>query len=135
MIVLDAGPLIALFDGSDRYHSAAVDFIRGTRQPLITHSVVLAEACWVLSFSVDAQIDCLRWAGQALTIDAGTAQDLPRICAIMDKYRDLPADFADAALVALCDRLNCYDVASVDHEFTIYRGASKRAFRNRFAKD
>jgi hypothetical protein len=132
MIVVDAGPLIALFDGSDRYHTAAVDFIRNTRQPMVTHPAVLAEACWVLDFSVDAQIDCLRWSHQALRIDDGTARDLPRICTILDKYRDLPADFADAALVALCERLNCYDVASVDHEFTIYRSASRRAFRNRF---
>lgn len=45
MIVLDAGPLIALFDGFDRYHAAAVDFIRRTRQPLVTNAPVLAEAC------------------------------------------------------------------------------------------
>lgn len=132
MIVLDAGPLIALFDGSDHYHQQAVQFIRDTRQPLVTNPVVLAEACWVLDFSVDAQLDCLRWSHQALRIDNDTGRDLPRINAIIDKYRDLPADFADASLVALCERLNCYDVASVDSDFTIYRSASKRAFRNRF---
>lgn len=132
MIVLDAGPLIALFDGSDRHHKAAVEFMRRTRQPLVTNAPVLAEACWVLDFSVDAQLDCLRWANQALRIDDGTGGDLPRIAAILDKYRDLPADFADASLVALCERLNCYDVASIDAEFTIYRSASRRAFRNRF---
>lgn len=135
MIVLDAGPLIALFDGSDRYHQAAVQFIRDTRQPLVTNPVVLAEACWVLDFSVDAQLDCLRWAHLALRIDQHTGRDLPRINAIIDKYRDLPADFADASLVALCERLNCFDVASVDADFTIYRSAGKRAFRNRFLAD
>lgn len=133
MIVLDAGPLIALFDGSDRYHAAAVDFIRNTRQPLMTNATVLAEACWVLDFSVDAQLDCLRWCSQALRIDEETGRDLPRITAILDKYRDLPADFADASLVALCERLDCYDVASVDADFTIYRSASRKAFRNRFS--
>jgi hypothetical protein len=132
MIVLDAGPLIALFDGSDRYHERAVGFIRDTRQPLVTHVAILAEACLVLDFSVDAQLDCLRWASQALRVDEAGARDLPRICAIIDKYRDLPADFADAALVALCERLNCFDVASVDRDFTIYRSASRRTFRNRF---
>ncbi len=132
MIVLDAGPLIALFDGSDRHHSTAVDFVRRTRQPLVTNAPVLAEACWVLDFAVDAQLDCLSWASQALRIDDGTGRDLPRIGAILDKYRDLPADFADASLVALCERLNCYDVASIDAEFTIYRSASRRTFRNRF---
>lgn len=133
MIVLDAGPLIALFDGSDRYHATAVDFVRNTRQPLVTNAPVLAEACWMLDFSVNAQLDCLRWARLALRIDDGVSGDLPRIAAIVEKYRDLPADFVDASLVALCERLDCYDVASVDADFTIYRSASRRAFRNRFA--
>lgn len=132
MIVVDAGPLIALFDRSDRYHDTARRFIRDTRQPLVTNAPVLAEACWVLDFSVDAQMDCLTWAHQALRIDDGTGRDLPRITAIIDKYRDLPADFADASLVALCERLDCFDVASVDSDFTIYRSASRKAFRNRF---
>lgn len=132
MIVLDAGPLIALFDGSDRYHAAAVDFIRRTRQPLVTNAPVLAEACRVLDFSVDAQLDCLRWTSQALRIDDEVGRDLPRITEILDRYRDPPADFADASLVALCERLNRYDVASVDADFTIHRNASRKAFRNRF---
>lgn len=132
MIVLDPGPLIALFDGSDRYHAAAVDFVRRTRQPLVTNAPVLAEACWMLDFSANAQLDCLHWASQVLRIDDGVGRDLPRIAAILEKYRDLPADFADASLVALCERLDCYDVASVDADFTIYRSASRKAFRNRF---
>lgn len=132
MIVVDAGPLIALFDGSDRHHQAAVQFVRDTRQPLVTNAPVLAEVCWVLDFSVQAQLDCLRWVEQAIRIDDGTGADLPRICAIIDKYKDLPADFADASLVALCERLNCFDVATVDADFTIYRNATRRAFRNRF---
>lgn len=132
MIVVDAGPLIALFDGSDQHHAAAVRFIRDTRQPLVTNPAVLAEACWLLDFSVDAQMDCLNWANLALRIDEETGRDLARITAIIDKYRDLPADFADASLVALCERLNCFDVATVDSDFTVYRSASKRAFRNRF---
>lgn len=132
MIVLDAGPLIALFDGSDRHHAAAVDFVRRTRQPLVTNAPVLAEACRMLDFSANAQLDCLHWASQALRVDDGVGRDLPRIAAILEKCRDLPADFADAALVALCERLNCHDVASVDADFTIYRDASRKAFRNRF---
>lgn len=131
MIVVDSGLLIALFDGADRYHEAAVAFIRDTRQPLVTTPAVVAEACWVLDFSVDAQIDCLTWVQQAVRVDDLVRGDLPRITAIMSKYRDLPADFADASLVALCERLNCYDVATVDSDFTIYRSASKKAFRNR----
>ena len=131
-IVVDSGPLIALFDGSDQYHAAAVRFIERNRQPLITNLPVVTEVVYVLDFSGEAQRDFLSWAQPALTIDTGTVNDLPRIRAILEKYADLPADFADASLVALCERLKIWDIASVDSDFTIYRARDKRRFNNRF---
>ncbi|MEZ5582129.1 MAG: PIN domain-containing protein [Candidatus Competibacteraceae bacterium] len=131
-IVVDSGPLIALFDGSDQYHSAALRFVERNRRPLITNLPVITEVVYVLDFSGEAQRDFLFWAQQALTIDAGTVNDLDRIRTVLENYADLPADFADASLVALCERLKVWHVASVDSDFTIYRGRDKRRFSNRF---
>lgn len=131
-IVVDSGPFIALFDGSDRYHDAAVRFLQRNRLPLISNLPVITEVVYVLDFSSEAQRDFLSWAQQALTIDTGTVADLPRIRAILEKYADLPADFADASLVALCERIKVWDVASVDDDFTIYRGRDKQRFNNLF---
>lgn len=131
-IVVDSGPFIALFDGSDRYHDTAVRFLQRNRLPLISNLLVITEVVYVLDFSSEAQRDFLSWAQQALIIDTGTVEDLPRIRAILEKYADLPADFADASLVALCERINIWDVASVDGDFTIYRGRDKRWFNNLF---
>jgi predicted nucleic acid-binding protein len=86
----------------------------------------------MLDFSTQAQCDFLGWAGQALIIDQETSDDFPRIIEIINKYADLPADFADASLIALCDRLKTQTVASVDGDFTIYRNAAKQAFHNVF---
>jgi predicted nucleic acid-binding protein len=131
-IVVDSGPLIALFDGSDQYHQSAVDFIKGLSDPLTTNLPVVTEVVYVLDFSIQAQRDFLFWAERALHIDIGTREDLPRIRAILEKYKDLPADFADASLVALCERLSTTVVASVDKDFTIYRTRDRRTFRNLF---
>lgn len=131
-IVVDSGPLIALFDGSDQYHEPAVRFLRRNRLPLITNLPVVTEVVYVLDFSNEAQRDFLSWAQQALTIDTDTVENLPRIRAILEKYADLPADFADASLVALCERIKVWDVASVDGDFTIYRGRDKQHFNNLF---
>ena len=57
--------------------------------------------CWISL----AQRDFLFWAQQALNIDIGTVDDLPKIRAILEKHVDLPANFADASLVALCERI------------------------------
>ena len=46
----------------------------------------------------------------------------------MDKHSGLPADVADAGLVALANRLNGISRATIDHDFTIYRGAVKQSF-------
>ena len=69
-----------------------------------------------------------------MDIDQATSSDLPRIIALLDKYSDMPADFADASLVAMAERLNLSRVASVDWDFSIYRLAGKRHFENIFLR-
>ncbi len=131
-IIVDAGPLIALFDRDDRHHRRAVEFVRTRSDRLITNLPVLTEAVFVLRFSVEAQRDLLWWAHRSLDIDQGTAADLPRIIDLFEKYRDMPADFADVSLVALAERLDLARVASVDRDFAIHRWADKRRFENVF---
>lgn len=133
-IVVDAGPLIALFDRDDRHHRRAIEFVRNSGSRLITNLPVLTEATFLLRFSVDAQRDLLSWAHESLEIDQDTFADLPRIIDLLDKYRDMPADFADASLVALAERLNVSRVASVDSDFAIYRLSGKRPFENLFLR-
>jgi predicted nucleic acid-binding protein len=131
-ILVDAGPLIALFDRDDRHHRRAVEFVSGCRSHLVTNMPVLTEATFLLRFSVAAQRDLLLWAHRSLEIDQATSDDLPRIAALLDKYRDMPADFADASLIALAERTNLSRVASVDSDFAVYRTLGKRALANAF---
>ena len=131
-IVIDSGPLIALFDRSDDWHQLAISFLSGKPGRLITNLPVITEVTYMLDFSPATQRDFLGWAEQALNIDQHTVDDLPRIRTVLEKYQDLPADFADASLVALCERLGHFDVASVDKDFSVYRSQSKRYFNNLF---
>ena len=131
-IIVDAGPLIALFDRDDRHHRRAVEFVRERRTPLISNLPVLTEAAFILRFSIEAQRDLLWWAHRSLVIDHSTAADLPRIITLLDKYRDMPADFADVSLVAMAERLNLSRVASVDRDFVVYRLPGRRRFENVF---
>jgi predicted nucleic acid-binding protein len=133
-IVVDAGPLIALFDRDDRHHRRAVEFVRTRQLRLITNLPVLTEATFLLRFSIEAQRDLLSWAHRSLEIDQDTSADLPRIIALLDKYRDMPADFADASLVALAERLSVSRVASIDSDFAVYRLPGKRPFENVFLR-
>jgi predicted nucleic acid-binding protein len=133
-IVVDAGPLIALFDRDDSHHRRAIEFIRNQRSRLVTNLPVLTEAAFMLRFSREARRDFLWWAHGSLDIDQSTSIDLPRIISLLDKYHDVPADFADVSLVALAERLNVSRIASVDRDFAIYRLSGKRRFENVFLR-
>ena len=60
-ILIDAGPLIALFDGSDNFHTKIVAYLARSRDQFVTSWPVITETCHMLSFSVNAQTDFLRW--------------------------------------------------------------------------
>jgi predicted nucleic acid-binding protein len=129
-IAIDAGPLVALFKGADSLHADAVAFIQRVDRPLVTNLVVLSEVVALLAPSF--QTAFLGWTVGALVIDDATIADMPRIVEIMEKYADLPADFADASLVALCERRGIGDVATVDKDFDIYRTVDRKRLRNVF---
>ena len=48
MILVDTGPLVALFDPADQDHKQCVDLLRGVDEPLCTTIPVLTEAFHLL---------------------------------------------------------------------------------------
>lgn len=121
-MIVDAGPLIALFNPLDRYHARCVDFLRHCEASLTTTWPVLTEAMHLLRFSVDAQLRLLSWidrGGLSVAELDGTA--LGAAMVLIDKYRDRPMDLADASVVLLAVQSGCRDVASIDSDFDIYR--------------
>jgi uncharacterized protein len=129
-IAVDAGPLIALFSRRDIYHLTALDFFRKTEANFVTNVAAVAELAHLLSFSAAAVRDALGWINAAFEIDNETDTDLPRIIAIMEKYADLPADFTDASLVALCERRAIEAIATLDSDFEVYQLANGARLRN-----
>lgn len=123
MILVDAGPLVALVDSGDQHHAKCVDALRGFREPLATVWPPLTEAMYLLADLPKAQ-DALwemidRGALQLLTLDAG---DVPRIRELMKKYANLPMDLADAALLRVAEREGIGKIFTVDRrDFSVYR--------------
>ena len=132
-IVVDAGPFIALFKQSDRYHRAARAFLeRSEAATLITNLLVIGEVAAMLSGRHADLIRCLSWMLENVEVDTNAGSDLPRSIEIVQKYRDLPADLADASLVALSERRGTNLIASVDRDFDVYRLPRNRKFQNVF---
>ena len=128
-ILIDSGPMIALFDASDKYHQASIEFIKNNSAELITTLASITETLHLLGFSRHAQADFLEWiyAG-AIEIEVINSRDFQEIAKMMLKYADLPMDFADACLVFVADKLKIDTIATIDRDFDIYRLKKKRTF-------
>ena len=131
MILVDAGPLVALFHREDTHHQRCAAALRTLRDRLGTTWPVMTEAMHLLSFSWQAQ-DAL-WemnALQVLDILPLESADLPRIRQLMQKYRELPMDLADATLVRVAEREVIRRVFTIDRRvFTLYRPAKIGRFQ------
>ena len=129
-ILIDSGPLIALFDASDKHHHEAVNFIKTNKYPLVTTLASITETLHLLDFNRNAQIDFLEWVYRgAVEIHNIERDDFERIKELTIKYRDLPMDFADSCLVYLAEKLNLNSIATIDRDFTIYRIQGRRKFK------
>ena len=128
-ILVDSGPLIALFDSSDKYHDASVEFIKNNRSELITTIASITETLHLLDFSRNAQLDFLGWINAgAVTIEPIVSDDFQRLKELISKYSDLPMDFADACLVFVGEKFKINQIATIDRDFDIYRLKGKKPF-------
>jgi len=129
--LIDAGPMIALFDSKDKYHLETTTFLQTFNGGLVTSWPVLAEVCHMLSFSVAAQLDFLRWCERgAVRIEDIQEVEVKRIITLTEKYSNVPMDLADATLVVLAERLGISEVISIDNDYYIYRTMKKEMLRN-----
>jgi uncharacterized protein len=129
-ILIDSGPLIALFDSSDTFHQDAVSFVKSNKLPFITTIASITETLHLLDFNRNAQIDFLEWVFRGgIEVHNIENSDFGRLKELTEKYRDLPMDFADSCLVYLAEKLNINSIATIDRDFTIYRIKGKKKFK------
>ncbi len=123
MILVDAGPLIALIHEDDNEHERCREAFVTMDEPLGTVWPVVAEAMYLLSFSWRAQValwDMLE-TGAVQILPMGI-DDVSRMKELMRKYRDLPMDLADAALVRVAERERLRRIFTLDRrDFQIYK--------------
>ncbi len=135
--VIDAGPLIALFDKSDTYHQKVKhrleEYRKHSHGRLITTWPIITEVTYILEAHVhlEAQLDFLKWIilGGLEMFDL-TRVHLSRIIELQKKYSNLPMDFADATLLIAAEALDTTKVFSLDKDFSIYRMLGKRHMEN-----
>ena len=122
-VLVDTGPLVALLDRSDPYHLTCQETLSSLDDSLVTVWPVVTEAMYMLRSYWQAQ-DAL-WEmidTAAVEILVLGKNDIARMRELMRKYRDLPMDLADAALVRVAERERLRRIFTLDRrDFQIYR--------------
>lgn len=123
MILMDAGPLVALVDADDQYHGQCVSALKSLQEPLATVWPPLTEAMYLLNDLPAAQEALWEMlVRKALELLPLGLLDLPRIRELLRKYADRPMDLADAALIRIAEREGIRKIFTVDKkDFAVYR--------------
>ena len=135
MILADTGFFVALVIRSDRHHAAAVAAVeQHGSEGLVTTWPVLTETTHLLQRAGGP--DVARTFLESIGDGAARVFDLKvahveRVTALMQKYRDLPMDLADASLVICAEERNDGRILSTDaRDFGAYRFKRRKPFRN-----
>lgn len=128
-IVIDTGPWVALMDRSESRHDECVAWFRQFEGNIYSTEAVLTEVLYLLHFSSKAQSAAIDFVlNAAITIVPASLDSLHRVKVLMEKYKNLPMDYADATLVSLAEDLSVRHIATFDSHFDIYRLPSKKTF-------
>jgi predicted nucleic acid-binding protein len=123
MILVDTGPLAALFDPQDQQHRTCVGVLKKIREPIVTTIPVLTEAFHMLgpaSIGSDRLREFIEGGG--LAVWCFEPATLTRAFELMERYADHPMDLADASLVAAAESLSTRRVFTIDrNDFETYK--------------
>ena len=130
-VAADTGFFVAVVRKSDNHHEQCCALLK--KMPLsgqlFTVESCLSEAFFLLPSLQERQrlISLLKLL--KVNVMCLSEDDLQRSYDLLMLYHDQRIDFADACLIALCEKLRIATIATIDRkDFTIYRPRHTRAF-------
>ena len=130
-MLFDTGVFVALLDKSEKNHERCIAFLKDFKGKLFTTEPVLTETIYLLGPSIKAQRLCIDFILKGgATLIPQSMESLSRASALMEKYEDIPMDFADATLVSLAEEMDVVEIFTLDRRgFGTYRIRGKTAFK------
>lgn len=117
-LILDTGPLYASLDRSDDDHHRCRRLIESTDEALLIPAPVLVEVDYLIHRSLHPGVlvsllaDVESGAYEVVNV---TPDDHRRVAELCDRYADADIGYADAAVLAIVERLNEPKLATLDH--------------------
>jgi uncharacterized protein len=130
-VLVDTGPLVAIMSRADQYHKTCVEALRDLPGPLFSCWPVITEAAWLLGTRAGAVQQLLESISAGfLEILAIQSAEATGIGKVLEKYKNIRPQLADAALVYLAERDDFDTIFTLDRrDFSVYHTGRKRAFR------
>jgi predicted nucleic acid-binding protein len=130
--VADSGALYGLYNRRDRHHRALRAAIVQEPGAILVPAAILAEVDYLIGakLGVKAGVDLLDdiLAG-AFTLEPFTLADLRRSRELIDQYSSLDIGLADAAVIAVAERVGTRRILTVDERhFRVVRAADGKPF-------
>jgi hypothetical protein len=117
VIVVDTGPVVAAANRKDDHHAPCVELLETAEGPLLLPAPLLAEIGYML-FSragAKAEADFLRDVADGVyELVPVTREDAGRVAELVEQYADLPLGTADACVVAVAEKYNAVNIATLD---------------------
>lgn len=131
-LIVDAGPLIAYVEPTDRHHAECLELLETYPGPLVVPVLVIAEVAHLIQSGRGPEPE-IRFLGDlasgAFSIEPARASDWMRIAELVARYYDLPLGTVDASVVAAAERLGVVEIATLDRrDFGAVRPAHADAF-------
>lgn len=135
MIICDTAPIVAAALYKDPDHRRCVDLFTGLRlanRQLLIPSPIVAEVGYLLGVKADARTEAFFLRALAdrdfIPVDL-TSADYARMAELVEQYHDLPLGTSDASVIALAERLDVDEIATLDfRHFTVVRPRHVNAF-------
>jgi len=132
-LILDTGPLFAAMDRSDVDHGRCAALMEGTDEPVIVPAPVIVEVDWLAGRRLQPGAFLALLADiqeRRLVVEELQVTDYARSRQLVEKYRDLPLGFVDAAVISVVERLGETKLATLDHRhFAVVRPRHLPALR------
>lgn len=126
-IIVDTGPLVALFHARDQHHEAAKAVLESSPAVLVTTWPVITEACHFLGQAGKRALLTFIRRG-ALRLETLSVDDVPGLDDLLARYARM--DFADATLVLIAEKTGITEIFTIDRrDFEAYRTPSGRRFK------
>lgn len=121
-VLVDTGPLLALLDARDRYHSWVRAQFAVVEPPLLTCEAVLTEACYLASRELGSSASLLSlFSNGVVRLSFSLLDNWQEVCGLMRRFSNVPMSLADACLTRMSELSDDRVLLTMDSDFHVYR--------------